>query len=307
MKSSKLNNLKNIDTAILFLIFNRPNYTKKVFERIRDVKPKKLYVASDGPREENPDDKELVEISRKIATKIDWDCDVKTLFRDRNLGLKKSVADSITWFFKNEKEGIILEDDCLPDITFFKYCEEMLYKFEKNKTIWMICGFNPRHQLKKTNKVFLSQNPSVWGWATWRDRWSKYNINMPTFNLNDKLELHADVPKYVYKYYKKNFNDVYKGKIISWAFQFVFEILINKGLVVKPYTNLIRNIGVYGTHGADKSHKNFNTKQGTFLPQDFYDCKFDITEDLWFYETRIKKNISSYLWRLKVKIKKIFF
>jgi len=118
--------LHKFNTAILFLVFNRPIHTKRVFEKICLAKPSRLYIAGDGPREGFEDDKKNVTNVRKIATKVDWPCEVKTLFRDKNLGCKKGVSTAITWFFEHEHQGIILEDDCVPHEEFFDYCENLL-------------------------------------------------------------------------------------------------------------------------------------------------------------------------------------
>ena len=119
------NNLKTskIKTAILFLVFNRPDTTTKVFQMIRQAKPPRLYIAADGPRKNKEGEEEKIAKVRAIVNNIDWPCEVKTLFRDKNLGCKKAISEAITWFFKNEDQGIILEDDCLPHLDFFSYCE----------------------------------------------------------------------------------------------------------------------------------------------------------------------------------------
>ena len=111
-------------TPVLFVIFNRPDTTQKVFNAIRQAKPKQLFVAADGPREGKEGEKEKCEQVREIIEQIDWDCEVKTLFRDKNLGCKIAVSSAIDWFFENVEEGIILEDDCLPSQSFFWYCQE---------------------------------------------------------------------------------------------------------------------------------------------------------------------------------------
>src|SRR5277367_265131 len=115
--------MENYRIPILFLIFNRPGCTTDTFEAISKIKPKKLYVAADGPRPGKPGENALCEETREIVNKIDWDCDVKTLFRESNLGCKNAVSSAITWFFENEEMGIILEDDCMPAQSFFPFCE----------------------------------------------------------------------------------------------------------------------------------------------------------------------------------------
>ena len=130
-----------LKTAVLFLIFNRLDTTKQVFEEIRKAKPPRLYIAADGPRENKEGEKEKVGAVRKyVLENIDWNCEVKTLFRDKNLGCGKAVSQAITWFFENEEMGIILEDDCLPSQSFFWFCEKLLKKYNKEKRIMLITG-----------------------------------------------------------------------------------------------------------------------------------------------------------------------
>jgi len=151
-------------TPILFLIFNRPDTTKRVFAKIKKVRPKFLYIAADGPR--NKDEMILTEKVRKLVIKsIDWDCQVKTLFRENNLGCGKAVSSAIDWFFKNEEMGIILEDDCLPDLSFFYFCEEMLKKYKSNPKIMHISGDNylPDFSLTIDESYFFSKYIHIWG------------------------------------------------------------------------------------------------------------------------------------------------
>ena len=129
MNNNEIKSPNLLKTPVLFLVFNRPDTTKKVFEKIRLAKPRKLYVVSDGSREGNIRDREKIKIVREIVTRIDWQCKLKTLFRDENLGCKKGVSQAISWFFENEEQGIILEDDCLPSQSFFWFCEELLEKY----------------------------------------------------------------------------------------------------------------------------------------------------------------------------------
>lgn len=138
----ELNHNYKVSTPILFLVFNRPDTTRKVFEKIRQIKPQKLYIAADGPRKDIVAEKIKCEEVRSIVTEVDWECEVETLFRDNNLGCKCAVGNAITWFFKHEEMGIILEDDCLPDPTFFKFCEELLEKYRFDSRVMSISGSN---------------------------------------------------------------------------------------------------------------------------------------------------------------------
>ena len=132
--------MKMYNTPILFLIFNRPDTTKVVFERIREIKPSRLYVAADAPRQGKDKEAELCRQSRSIIDSVDWPCEVKTLFREENLGCKKAISSAITWFFEQEEYGVILEDDCLPDLSFFRFCEELLIKYKDDERIGHIGG-----------------------------------------------------------------------------------------------------------------------------------------------------------------------
>ena len=132
-----------MSTPILFLIFNRPQCTRKVFEEIRKNRPKRLYISADGPRCGVSSDAENCRLARQIATEVDWDCTVKTFFREENIGCGRAVQSGISWFFEHEEAGIILEDDCLPDATFFEFCGEMLRKYADDERIMHISGHNP--------------------------------------------------------------------------------------------------------------------------------------------------------------------
>ena len=121
------------ETPVLFLIFNRPDLSQQVFERIREIKPKQLFVAADGPRATHPDDAQKCADARRVTLNIiDWECEVKTLFRDENLGCGLAVSQAITWFFEQVEMGIILEDDCYPDLSFFRFCEKLLDYYKRH-------------------------------------------------------------------------------------------------------------------------------------------------------------------------------
>ena len=163
-------------SPILFLIFNRPETTKKVFSAIKEVQPPRLYIAADGPRSEQPDEADHCELARTIATKVDWDCEVKTLFRDQNLGIRIAVSQAIDWFFEQEPEGIILEDDCLPDQSFFWFCKELLEKYRNDTRIMHIGGTNFQFGKNRTNySYYFSRYAHIWGWASWRRAWEYYD------------------------------------------------------------------------------------------------------------------------------------
>ena len=139
------------NTPILFLIFNRPDLTKQVFDKIREIKPLHLFIAADGPRGDKYEDQELCRKTKEIVSLIDWECEIKTLFRDENLGCGRAVSEAISWFFEHVEEGIILEDDCLPSSTFFNYCEILLEKYRWDNNIMHIGGTNFQNGIKRGN------------------------------------------------------------------------------------------------------------------------------------------------------------
>src|SRR5258708_3549575 len=171
----------SFNTPILFLIFNRPFPTRRVFAEIRKARPAKLFVAADGPRPDKPEDLETCRETREIIKDIDWPCEVQTLFRDKNLGCGVAVSGAITWFFQNVEQGIILEDDCLPDPSFFPFCTELLERYKDDERILLISG----NFLQQKNKKFMVKAsyygtliPHLWGWASWRRAWAKYDFNL---------------------------------------------------------------------------------------------------------------------------------
>ena len=251
------------DIPILFLVFNRPDTTKKVFAKIKSMKPKKLYIAADGPRENNLNDLEKNIEVKKIVSKIDWDCKVKILYRNKNLGCKLAVSSAITWFFKNEEMGIILEDDCLPNTSFFKYCKELLVKYKDDDRIMILSG-NTFINDKIRNKYiksdyFFSKYPHIWGWASWRRAWNKYDINMTNYdefkkNKYFKLINNRFLDRLYWRYI---FNLVKNNKINTWDYQWQYSIWVNNGLSIQPKYDLVKNIGF----GNDSTHTINSVKQ----------------------------------------------
>lgn len=236
-----------METPVLFIIFNRPETTKKVFEVISQIKPKKLFIAADGPREDKPGEKELCEETRKIVIeKIDWPCEVKILFRDKNLGCGKAVSSAIDWFFDNVEEGIILEDDCLPDPSFFRFCTELLERYRFDDKIFMISGDNflPK-SLRPKESYYFSQIPHIWGWATWKRAWKKYDFEMTDFPLfrEEKTIEKIWVDKKVQKYWLEKLSITFSGELNTWDYQWVYTIWKNSAYSIAPNKNLISNIG----------------------------------------------------------------
>ncbi len=290
-----------MNSAVLFLVFNRPNTSQKVFDAIREAKPPRLYIAADGHRADRDEEKILCDEVRQITTSVDWTCKVTTLFRDENLGCKKSVSSAIDWFFEHEEEGIILEDDVLPHPDFFRFCDNLLLRYRHDLRVMMLCGFNPDGANIESNDYFFSENPSVWGWATWRSRWQLYDIDLKNWpsELFDNY-LKAKFPLPVYTYYKKAFNLTKKGIISSWDYQWTHCMLSNYSLAVKPKANLTMNIGTEGTHSKKQDHNHF-VAYGNMDPEQLKCNKAmvpDVVTDNLFYSSRIDGGILFYLKRI---------
>ncbi|NTW45584.1 MAG: nucleotide-diphospho-sugar transferase [Candidatus Moranbacteria bacterium] len=245
--------------AVLLVIFNRPETTLKVLQAIRAVRPSRMYVASDGARENIEGEKELVERVRKLVIDgIDWECEVHTLFRDKNLGCGKAVSGGISWFFEHEKDGIILEDDCLPHEDFFRFCETLLDYYSDEKRVWHISGNNFNKKFRSSASYYFAQIEHCWGWATWADRWQSFE-----YHIKDHKELNykeAFARQEVAKYWSDIFQKMEKEQDNVWDYQWTYAILKEKGLCINPSKNLVSNIGVYGVHySGDDPHLNLPT------------------------------------------------
>lgn len=233
-------------SPVLFIIFNRPETTQKVLESIRSAKPKRLYIAADGPRADKPDEAAICEETRKITENIDWDCEVFTLFRDTNLGCKDAVSSAIDWFFSKEEQGIILEDDCLPNADFFYFCDAMLEKYRDDTRIRHIGGSNLQHgKVWGQASYYFSNLTHVWGWASWRRVWDDYDKELKNCNeagAKSKLAELFSEPLIV-ETWARIFSEVKQGKYGTWDYQYALINMFHKGLSVIPNVNLISNIG----------------------------------------------------------------
>lgn len=243
-----------MDSPVLFLVFNRPDTTAQVFESIRRARPPRLYVAADGPRATRAGEAERCAEVRAIATAIDWPCEVKTLFRDANLGCKRAVSGAIDWFFAAEPEGIILEDDILPDPSFFRYCDELLVRYRDDTSVAMISGCNligDRHGADSS--YIFSHYMHIWGWASWRRAWAYYDADMVGWadpaakrRIADQL---GHRPRAV-AHWTGIFDRMAAGAIDTWDYQWVFAAWMQGMVATIPAHSLIGNIGF----GADATH-----------------------------------------------------
>jgi hypothetical protein len=247
--------------AVLLLVFNRPDHLEDVMAALRIAKPQKLYVAADGPRRNMPGDLEACQRARAVATQIDWRCDVRTLFRDQNLGCRVAVSEAIDWFFEHEDEGIILEDDCVPSQSFFRYCSELLVKYHDDTRIMCVSGDNFLQGHDATmHSYYFSKYMHCWGWATWRRAWRLYDKNMdlwPEYRAANGLRAFADGNRVFVETWSSIFDSAHLNKIDSWAYRFLFSCWANHGLTCLPAKNLVTNVGFdgRGTHTKNTRSK----------------------------------------------------
>jgi len=235
-----------LTTPVAFIIFNRPDKTKKVFEEIRKVKPAELFIIADGPKKNNDEDNHLCLETRDIVEKIDWDCKVHKDYSNNNIGLRKRVSTGLNWVFEHTEEAIILEDDCVPHPTFFRFCEELLDYYRNEEKIMAIAGTNfISLQKPENNSYFFSAFVNVWGWASWRRAWINYDDKIndwPNLSKGDFLLKILRDEKSV-KYYNTILQEVYEEKINSWAYRWLFSCWQNDGLIIIPAVNSVTNIG----------------------------------------------------------------
>lgn len=255
-----------MDTPILFLGFNRPEQTKKVFEQIRKQRPATLYIALDGPRKEKSQDTFLCAQVKEVFTDIDWACNIRTLYRELNLGSKYAVSQAIDWFFSEVDYGIILEDDCLPNDSFFSFTTENLRKYMDAPQIMMVtgCSFQP-NQLNQSSYYF-SKYVHVWGWGTWRRAWKLYKVELSDVTPNefDSVLRRTFAHKRERKRWIYNFHLILNG-LDAWDYQWMYWIWKNNGLTIIPWKNMISNIGFgeEATHTFDVDSEQSKMAQHT--------------------------------------------
>ncbi len=258
-------------TPVLFIIFNRPETTRKVFEAIKMAKPTRLYIAADGPRPSIIGEEERCLQARKITEEVDWNCEVKTLFSQSNMGCGKGPCTAISWFFEHETEGIILEDDCLPSPTFFRFCSELLERYRYDTRVMEIGGnnFDDKH-LQDEDSYWFSNHIYIWGWATWKRAWQFHDFHMHQYPeiekngyLDDSYDTIYERDFYQYVFKKMHTGDAVTNSQSIWDYQWQFACKINSGLIIVPNRNLVQNLGFgdQATNTINPSGVGHNLKQ----------------------------------------------
>jgi hypothetical protein len=244
-------------TPVALIIFNRSDTTKKVFERIRQAKPPKLFVIADGPRQDRVGEAQKCALARDIIDGVDWECEVMTNYSDINLGPRVRISSGLEWVFQQVETAIILEHDCLPELSFFRYCEELLDRYRDDDRITFISGDNFQFGHKTTTDSYyfsrcINNTPPIWGWATWRRSLRHYDVDLKGWKdilddnwLEDILE-----DSQIVELWKSRFQAVYDNRVDTWDFQWVFACWAQNGLIIQPNINLVSNIG-YGPEAAN--------------------------------------------------------
>lgn len=310
------------ETAVLLIFFNRPDVLKETFAAIKEARPRKLYLAQDGPRPGNLEDKNLIEACRKIVEMIDWDCEVHTRYSEINQGCGMGPFSAINWVFQFEDEAIILEDDCIASASFFTFCDLMLERYRNDERIFMItgCNFELETQNNK-NSYFFGLSGTNWGWATWKRNWDKMDYNCSWIESKDIVkhlkEMFKRESSSKYKrelrYFEETYRRLKSGENISyWDVQWQAIRYLNHQLSIIPAKNLITNIGLgpTSTHAKHRRiperyystvgeiHFGYNTR---------YELTFPLTHPAYVqrnyeYDDKIDKNISPSIFK-KVLIK----
>lgn len=283
-----------LNTAVLFLVFNRLNTTKQVFGAIREAKPPRLYVAADGARANKEGEVERVQAVRDfIMQNIDWDCEVKTLFREQNLGCKYAVSGAIKWFFENEEQGIILEDDCLPSQSFFWFCEDLLNLYKSDLSISLISGRNDLGTYKSEEfDYFLTYRGFIWGWATWADRLTEFDVEIGShskpISMINLIRMARTPMEFFFRLL--TIKQIKSRKVNSWAYPLSLYNLLKKRRSIVPTKNLVVNLGF----GHDATHTKAKKNQ---IPVYSYSnkLKHDLITDDKFSDNTISNTKYEYL------------
>lgn len=313
-----------LQTPVLFLIYNRADLTARTFARIRQAQPAQLFIAGDGAK--NAEDALKVAQTRQIIDAIDWACEVKTLFREENLGCGKAISEALTWFFRQVEFGIIIEDDCLVESSFFPFCEELLQRYADNPQVMVISAmsFLPTHAGKQGESYYFSQFSQIWGWASWRRAWQYLDFEMKgwdEFVQTNQIKRIAPLSRQEQTFWLA-YLQAYKDRNPNlWATRWWFSVWQARGIVVAPYANLVSNIGFgensTNTKNTESWFANLPTSPVRFPLQHPKELKILHTADHHTYRVffnprekwlkSIKNWLSQYLpLSLRLILKKIF-
>lgn len=237
-----------LNKAVLLVTFNRLDYLQNVFAAVAKVKPPKLYLASDGARMHVPGEKEKIEHIRQwMLAQVDWPCEVKTRFLERNSGgCGPGVSEAVSWLFSNERDGIIIEDDCVPSPSFFRYCQECLDRYVDDKRVWHISGTAP-FSVDLEETYWFSRTMLCWGWASWANRWNNhFSLSIRHLSRKDAANMSDDY--LIRQWWRSRSRMLANHEIDTWDYMWSIVVSRHAGLCITPAQNLISNIGDEGVH-----------------------------------------------------------
>ena len=240
-------------SAIAYIIFNRPRHTSETFAAIRAQRPPKLFIIADGPRPGHPTDTQRCLETRAIVELIDWPCEVHRNYAQHNMGCKRRVSSGLDWVFEHVESAIVLEDDCVPHVDFFPFCDTLLERYAEDPRVWVITGNNFQDGRQRGEAAYyFSKYNHCWGWATWRRAWKHYRVDIPFWT---QWKLTADWRKKTPDQVERNvwtglLDRVQRGEIDTWDYQWTACVWHHGGLTATPRVNLVTNIGF----GPDATH-----------------------------------------------------
>jgi hypothetical protein len=247
MSSSESVGDRPLQTAVMFLLFRRPEETARVFERIRKARPPKLFLIADGPRPDVPDDESECEATRAVVERVEWPCEVTRDYSERNLGMQERTVSGIDLTFEHVDRAIILEDDCLPHPTFFRWCEEMLERYEDDERIMHIAGSQLLPEAPDNGASYhFSRYVHVWGWASWRRAWALYDDDLSDWHGKTEEERETQLRRmYAEESERRYWRYVWNNSegIDTWDSLWSYAVQSRGRLDVVPNRNLITNIG----------------------------------------------------------------
>lgn len=259
-------------TPVLFLVYRRPELTAQVLAAIRQARPSRLLVAADGPNPAHPEDAlRCRQVRELIASSIDWPCEVETHYSEHNRGCKNGVVAGINWAFSRHERLIILEDDCLPDASFFRYCDELLERYANDPKVLQVAGSNLSGCVPGDgSSYYASRFGPIWGWATWRRAWQHYDVHMtrwPALRRSGAWKASCRFP-HEYDRCRKVYGDVLSGRIDTWDSQWAFARQLQGGFSLVPEVNLVSNIG-FGLEATRTQATNDPRAQAPLQPMPF--------------------------------------
>jgi hypothetical protein len=239
--------MNQLNAPVALIVFNRPEPTRRVFASVAAARPSRLFIIADAPRADRQGERQNCEEVLKIVSAVDWPCTVETNLAAENLGCRRRVTLGLDWVFSLVEEAIILEDDCLPDPSFFRYCSQLLERYRDCCQVGIISGFNPmQNSFPFPYSYYFTKLVLIWGWATWRRTWQKYDEKMTSWPRvkEDALLRFMWRKRKPLESWTSIFDSMHDGTgPNAWSYNLVYSCWMRNWLNIIPSRNLIQNIG----------------------------------------------------------------